>query len=132
MQSFLHAKGLTAAVAGLGEIVVDVAYGGNFYAIVEPQKNFRDMADFTAGDLIGFLPRVRAALNEKYDSTHPDYPAINGLSYILWTGKPINAAAHARNAVFYGAKAIDRSTPRHRHIGPHGAVAGKGETGGGR
>ena len=25
--------------------MVDVAYGGNFYAIVQPQKNFRDMAD---------------------------------------------------------------------------------------
>ena len=48
---FLHAEGLTAEVEGLGEIVVDVAYGGNFYAIVEPQKNFRDMADHTAGEL---------------------------------------------------------------------------------
>src|SRR5215216_380241 len=35
--SFLHAEGLTAEVEGLGEIAVDVAYGGNFYAIVEPQ-----------------------------------------------------------------------------------------------
>ncbi len=107
--SFLHAEGLTAHVEGLGEIVVDVAYGGNFYAIVEPQENFRDMADFTAGHLIGFSPKLRAALNAKYDFTHPDHPAINGLSHILWTGKPFNAAAHARNAVFYGDKAIDRS-----------------------
>lgn len=107
--SFLYAEGLTAEVAGLGEIVVDVAYGGNFYAIVEPQKNFRDMADFNAGALIGFSPKLRAALNAKYDFYHPDHPAITGLSHILWTGKPINAAAHARNAVFYGDKAIDRS-----------------------
>lgn len=62
---FLYAEGLTAEVEGLGEIVVDVAYGGNFYAIVEPQKNFRDMADFTAGELIGFSPKLRAALNAK-------------------------------------------------------------------
>ena len=53
---FLYAEGLTAEVEGLGEIIVDVAYGGNFYAIVEPQKNFRDMADFSAGELIGFSP----------------------------------------------------------------------------
>jgi 4-hydroxyproline epimerase len=106
---FLHAEGLTAVVDGLGEIVVDVAYGGNFYAIVEPQKNFRDMADYTAGDLIRFSPRLRAALNAQYDFTHPDHPAINGLSHILWTGKAISPQAHARNAVFYGEKAIDRS-----------------------
>ena len=107
--SFLFAEGLTAEVEGLGEIVVDVAYGGNFYAIVEPQKNFRDMADFSAGDLIGFSPKLRAGLNAKYDFVHPEHAAINGLSHILWTGKPISLTAHARNAVFYGDKAIDRS-----------------------
>jgi 4-hydroxyproline epimerase len=107
--AFLYAEGLTAEVEGLGEIVVDVAYGGNFYAIVEPQKNFRDMADHTAGELIGWSPKLRAALNAKYDFTHPEHAAISGLSHILWTGKPTVPGAHARNAVFYGDKAIDRS-----------------------
>ena len=109
MPSFLHAEGLTAEVEGLGEIVVDVAYGGNFYAIVEPQKNFRDMADFSAGELIGYSPKLRAALNAKYEFVHPEHSQINGLSHIQWTGKPTVEHAHARNAVFYGAKAIDRS-----------------------
>ena len=106
---FLYAEGLTAEVEGLGEIVVDVAYGGNFYAIVEPQKNFRDMADHTAGELVGWSPKLRAALNAKYQFVHPEHPEIQGLSHILWTGKPTKAEAHARNAVFYGEKAIDRS-----------------------
>ncbi|MFX0547274.1 4-hydroxyproline epimerase [Roseovarius sp. S1116L3] len=106
---FLHSEGLTAEVEGLGEIVVDVAYGGNFYAIVEPQKNFADIADFTASQLIGLSPRLRAALNAKYEFIHPEHPAINGLSHILWTGAPRVEGAHARNAVFYGDKAIDRS-----------------------
>jgi 4-hydroxyproline epimerase len=107
--SFLHAEGLTATVEGLGEVVVDVAYGGNFYAIVEPQRAFRDMADFTATDLVGLSPRLRRALNEKHDFTHPADNRINGLSHILWTGAPTVPGAHARNAVFYGDKAIDRS-----------------------
>ena len=106
---FLYAEGLTAEVEGLGEIAVDVAYGGNFYAIVEPQPHFRDMADFSAGELIGFSPKLRAALNAKYDLIHPEHPQINGLSHILWTGAPTVEGAHARNAVFYGDKAIDRS-----------------------
>lgn len=106
---FLHSEGLTAEVEGLGEVVVDVAYGGNFYAIVEPQTVFRDMADFTAGELIGFSPKLRRALNEKYEFVHPEHPAIRGLSHILWTGAPRHEEAHARNAVFYGDKAIDRS-----------------------
>ncbi|MFN6951886.1 MAG: 4-hydroxyproline epimerase [Albidovulum sp.] len=107
--SFLYAEGLTAEVAGLGEIVVDVAYGGNFYAIVEPQRNFRDMDDHTAGALIAWSPKLRAALNAKYEFVHPEQPAIAGLSHILWTGRPTVKGAHARNAVFYGDKAIDRS-----------------------
>ena len=107
--SFLHSEGLTATIDGLGEVVVDVAYGGNFYAIVEPQKAFRDMADFTATDLVSLSPRLRRALNDKYDFTHPADPRISGLSHILWTGRPTVDGAHARNAVFYGDKAIDRS-----------------------
>ena len=107
--SFLYAEGLTAEVEGMGEIVVDVAYGGNFYAIVEPQRNFRDMADFTAAQLVGYSPRLRAALNAKYEFVHPEHPAIRGLSHIQWTGAPTVPGAHGRNAVFYGEKAIDRS-----------------------
>jgi 4-hydroxyproline epimerase len=107
--SFLYAEGLTVESPVLGEISVDVAYGGNFYAIVEPQKNYRDMADYTAGDLIAWSPVVRQRLNEKYSFVHPENPGINRLSHMLWTGKPRNAEADARNAVFYGDKAIDRS-----------------------
>ena len=107
--AFLHSEGLTAEVDGLGEVVVDVAYGGNFYAIVEPQKNFRDMADFSVSELVGLSPKLRAALNAKYEFIHPEHPAINGLSHILWTGAAQAPEAHARNAVFYGDKAIDRS-----------------------
>ena len=107
--AFLYAEGLTAEVDGLGEITVDVAYGGNFYAIVEPQRNFRDIADHRAIDLVGWSPKLRAALNEKYSFTHPERPEIAGLSHILWTGAPQHAQATARNAVFYGDKAIDRS-----------------------
>ena len=107
--SFLYAEGLTVECPVLGEIVVDVAYGGNFYAIVEPQQNYRDMADHSAGDLVAWSPVVRKRLNEKYTFVHPEHPGITGLSHMLWTGAPRDPEAHARNAVFYGDKAIDRS-----------------------
>jgi 4-hydroxyproline epimerase len=107
--SFLYAEGLTVECPGLGEITVDVAYGGNFYAIVEEQKNYRDMADYSAGDFIAWSPVVRQRLNEKYSFVHPENPGINRLSHMLWTGKPTDPQADARNAVFYGDKAIDRS-----------------------
>lgn len=107
--AFLYAEALSATVPGLGEVVVDVAYGGNFYAIVDPQPAFRDIADHTAGELIAFSQALRAALNAAHDFVHPEQPQIRGLSHVLWTGAPTVANADARNAVFYGDKAIDRS-----------------------
>ena len=52
---------------------------------------------------------MRRWLNEKYSFVHPENPGINGLSHMLWTGAPMHPDADARNAVFYGDKAIDRS-----------------------
>ena len=37
--SYLAATGVTIDVPGLGELAFDIAYGGNYYAILEPQKN---------------------------------------------------------------------------------------------
>ncbi|HVO03464.1 MAG TPA: 4-hydroxyproline epimerase [Candidatus Cybelea sp.] len=107
--AFLHSEDLEIDCPDLGPIKVDVAYGGNFYCIVEPQANYRDMADFTAGDLVRMSPVLRQRMNAKYTFQHPEDPTIRGLSHILWTGAPKAKEADARNAVFYGAKAIDRS-----------------------
>lgn len=107
--SFLYKQGLEADVSGLGTLTVDVAYGGNFYAIVESQPNFTDIADVTAGDLIRWSPELREKLNATNNFTHPENPDISRLTHILWAGKPTVEGATARNAVFYGDKAIDRS-----------------------
>ena len=107
--AFLHAQELEVEAPGLGPLKVDVAYGGNFYAIVERQEHFGDIADVTAGDLVRWSPGLRQALNERYAFVHPEKPQIKGLSHILWTGAPQTEGATARNAVFYGDKAIDRS-----------------------
>lgn len=107
--SFLYATDLAVEVPGLGELRVDVAYGGNFYAIVDPQPAFRDLADFTAADLIRFSPELRRRLNQSHHFEHPLDPKIQGLSHVLWTGAPTRPGSTARNAVFYGDKAIDRS-----------------------
>lgn len=107
--SFLAAEGLEVECPGLGTLSVDVAYGGNFYAIVDAQENFRDLSDHTAGDLIRWSPEIRARLNQRHIFEHPEKAVICGLSHILWTGAPTRPEATARNAVFYGEKAIDRS-----------------------
>ena len=107
--SYLAAEGVTVDCPELGRITVDISYGGNYYAIVEPQENYSDLADLSPGDILRLSPLLRAALNEATDIAHPGNPTIRGVSHILWTGKPTQPQADARNAVFYGDKAIDRS-----------------------
>jgi len=107
--SFLHATDIEVECPDLGRLKVDVAYGGNFYAIVEQQENFRDMADYTAADLVRWSPVLRQRLNSMQDFVHPEQPSIRGLSHIMWTGAATRPETSARNAVFYGDKAIDRS-----------------------
>ncbi|QGW27577.1 4-hydroxyproline epimerase [Phnomibacter ginsenosidimutans] len=107
--AFLHSTELTAQCPGLGELVVDVAYGGNFYAIVDVQKNFKGLEHYSADQLVAWARELRKNINSQYEFVHPDNPTIHGCSHILWTGAVIDKTSTARNAVFYGDKAIDRS-----------------------
>ena len=107
--SFLHSRDLSVEVDGLGEVRFDVAYGGNFYAIVEAQAGYADLAALSPSDIQRLSPELRRKANEKYRFVHPEQAQIQGLSHVMWTGKPTTAGAQARNAVFYGDKAIDRS-----------------------
>jgi 4-hydroxyproline epimerase len=108
--SFLYSTNLEVECPELGgPLRVDVAYGGNFYAIVEPQAHYRDLADLDAADILRISPRLRERLNRDYTFVHPLDERIAGLSHLLWTGRPLKPDSHGRNAVFYGDAAIDRS-----------------------
>lgn len=107
--SFLAATELTVDCPELGELVIDVSYGGNFYGIIDMQKNFRGLEHYTANKLISISRELRNRINEKYIFVHPENDTIKGCSHILWTGAVLDKTSTARNAVFYGDKAIDRS-----------------------
>jgi 4-hydroxyproline epimerase len=107
--AYLDKEGITAECPELGELVIDVAYGGNFYAIVDVQKNFKGLEHYPADKLIAWARELRKNINAKYKFVHPEDPTINGCSHILWTGAVLDKSSSARNAVFYGDKAIDRS-----------------------
>lgn len=109
VKAYLAAENITAECPDLGELTLDVSYGGNFYAIVDPQPNFPGLEKFTADQLISWSRELRKNINKKYQFIHPENPTINGCSHILWAGKVIDPTSTARNAVFYGDKAIDRS-----------------------
>ncbi len=107
--SYLAAENIEAECPTLGMLKLDVAYGGNFYAIVDVQENFGGLQHFRADQLIAWSRELRQDINQHYNFVHPENNTIKGLSHILWTGQPIDPTSTARNAVFYGEKAIDRS-----------------------
>jgi len=109
VKSFLYAEGLTVDCPDLGAISVDVAYGGNFYGIIDPQANFDDISSYSASQLIHYGKIIRQLLNEKYSFVHPEDANIHGLTHIQWTGNPKLSNSSGRNAVLVGDNALDRS-----------------------
>ncbi len=111
VKSYLAAEDLTIDCPELGTLHFDVAYGGNFYAIVDPQEHFSGIQDFTASKIVYYSQILRERINEKYPNhfVHPENETIRNVTHLLWTGEVINPKSSGRNAVFYGDKAIDRS-----------------------
>jgi 4-hydroxyproline epimerase len=107
--AYVAARGIEVDVEGIGPLSIDVSYGGNYYAIVEPQGAYTGLDDLGAARIIELSGRIREAVRAKFEPVHPLDPTIRGVSHVLWADKPKHEGADGRNAVFYGDKAIDRS-----------------------
>ena len=122
--AYLHASGVMLDVPGLGPLVVDVAYGGNYYAIVEPQPGWPGLDAATARDLIAWSPAVRAAAQAAVAPVHPEDDRINRVSHVMWCGPARDSRADARNAVVLRRRG-DRPLPlRDGILGADGAIGG--------
>jgi len=107
--SYLAHQAVVIHCPGLGELKIDVAYGGNYYAIIEPQANFAGLHQFSAAQVLRYSPLIREAVNKVATCIHPEDTSVNGISHVMWTGEPQREGSNASNAVFYGSGAIDRS-----------------------
>jgi 4-hydroxyproline epimerase len=107
--SYLVEEGIRIEVPDFGPLSVDVAYGGNFYAIIEPQGPYRGLAQMGAMRILTLSPVIRELMRAAIQPVHPLDPTVRGVSHVMWTDAPKSAGADGRNAVFYGDKAIDRS-----------------------
>ena len=107
--SYLAAQDLRIEVPGFGALTVDVAYGGNFYAIIEPQGPYASLDELGAARIVELSRTVRRLVREAFEPVHPLDETIRGVSHVMWTDAPRSEHADGRNAVFYGERAIDRS-----------------------
>ncbi len=108
--SFLHSQSLPVDMPELGgALEIDVAYGGNFYAIVEPQEHYRDLSDLCAADIVRLSRLLRDRVNAAYTLSHPEDDRLSHMRHVMWAGAPERQGSDGRSAVFYGDSAIDRS-----------------------
>ena len=107
--AYLAKEGIEIEVPGFGPLTVDVAYGGNYYAIVEPQGPYTGLDALGASRIVELSRTIRELVRAVYTPVHPTEPGITGVSHVLWADVPRGEGADGRNAVFYGERAIDRS-----------------------
>ena len=119
--SFLYGTGYEVEVEGLGHLTVDVAYGGNFYAIVEPQALYSDLSDVEPVRHPALEPQaarsVQRALQDRA-SREPGHrpPDARALD---WKGP--ESGRHGAQCGVLRRQGHRPLALRHGHLRPHGA-----------
>jgi len=102
-------KSIEIDVEDIGKIECDIAYGGNFYAIIDAQKLGLELSTENASDIIDKGIRIRNAINTAETIIHPEFPFINGLTHIEFFADPVHPDADVKNTVIVPPGGIDRS-----------------------
>lgn len=92
-----------------GTVEVEVAYGGNFYGIIDARRLGLQLTVDNATKIINVGIRLRNAINAKEEIVHPEYPFIHGLTHMEFYTDPENPQAHLKNTVVVPPGGIDRS-----------------------
>ncbi|HUC18913.1 MAG TPA: proline racemase family protein [Acetobacteraceae bacterium] len=109
--SFVLHRDRIIKVAGFGEVLVDVAYGGMMYAIVDAQKLGFALIPDEARELVALGERIKAAAAEQLPAAHPENPEIHTVNQTLFAG-PLTETTNgktARNTVVISPGRLDRS-----------------------
>jgi len=125
--SYLHLRDATVQVAGIGAVRLDVAWGGNFYAIVPAAALGVEVRPEQYGRLVEVGLRVMRAVNEQLDFAHPDQPEIDQCRHVVLTAATEHGVARAAVAIHPGW--IDRSPCGTGTSARMAALATRGELG---
>jgi proline racemase len=107
--SFLYKSDVLVNVPGLGQIRLDIAYGGNFYALVPAEAAGLELVPGRAREIIRKAVAIRDAIFEQVEVVHPTIPSIRHCSHVRFISPSPTPGVSTRNAVLYSAEAIDRS-----------------------
>ncbi|MEV0287693.1 MULTISPECIES: proline racemase family protein [unclassified Kribbella] len=107
--SFLYARDVDITLPGVGTIQVDIAWGGNFYAIVDASAVGLDLADPRVGRRILLAETVRDVVNSSIAVKHPVLEGIEGVTHVQFIGPPRRTDATNLCSVVIRPGGADRS-----------------------
>ncbi len=102
-------KTISLDLEGIGTFTCDIAYGGNFYGIIDARQLGLDLSKENASTIIDMGINIRNAINEREEVVHPAFPFIRGLTHIEFFTDPSHPTADAKNTVVVPPGGIDRS-----------------------
>jgi proline racemase len=108
VDSFVLGLDRAVEVPGMGAVAYDMAFGGNFYAIVRSTDLGVEFDRANAADIIAAGMRVMAAVNEADTPVHPADSTIQGLRHVQVLA-PDSTASHSRHAMVISPGWLDRS-----------------------
>jgi proline racemase len=106
--SFCVATDRVASVPCFGDVRYDLAYGGNFYALVELDDLGLPFDRARKGDLLDAGLEIMAAINATAPPVHPENPEIAGVHHV-YLAAPGSDARHSRHAMAIHPGWFDRS-----------------------
>ena len=108
VDSFAVALDAEVPVPGLGRVRYDMAYGGNFYAIVELDDIGLPFDRSRKDEILDAGLRIMAAVNEHDRPRHPVDELVAGCKHVQFVA-PGSTARHSRNAMAIHPGWFDRS-----------------------
>ena len=107
--SFLYKKDIELEVSGVGLLKMDIAYGGNFYAIVEVERVGLELKTENINQLISVGTQIWQTVNERVEIHHPLEPQIDCINYVEFCAPATHPKATLKNAVVVPPAGMDRS-----------------------
>jgi len=107
--SFLALRDASVEVAGLGRLAFDLAYGGNFYAVLPAESVGLTLALDEAARVVERGMQIMEAVREQHAFAHPLEQRIADMRHVLFTAPPAAQDAHAKGAIVLFPGQLDRS-----------------------
>ena len=117
------------AVAGLGNVRFDIAFGGAFYAYVEAVDIGLALRPDNARAIVDAGMAIKSAVAAKCGISHPESPDLSFLYGTIFTAKAERAGAHSRHVCIFADGALDRSPTGTGVAGRIAILAAKAELG---